>query len=206
MSSTAKKHWEQVYSSKDEAQLSWHQRHPVVSLELCETVGVSSTTSFIDIGGGTSSLARELALRGVNDITVLDISSEALSKAKLLVKDLQMEFRWLRENIVLWKPDRKYTLWHDRAVFHFLVDEPDRQAYLSHLNEALGVGGHAIIATFAPDGPDQCSGLPIQKYSPTGLADVLGPNFDLIEHKDVLHETPWGSSQAFQYSLFKKIN
>lgn len=143
--------------------------------------------------------------KGMVDLTVLDISVAALAKAKLAMGDRASMVNWLHEDIVEWKPSRTYALWHDRAVFHFLVEENDRRAYLSCLNQALHVGGHAIIATFALDGPDECSGLPVQKYSSAKLSDVLGPDFELIADKNIAHKTPWGSSQAFQYSLFKKI-
>lgn len=205
MTSERNGHWEKVYSSKDDDQLSWHQDSPIVSLEFCQRAGASSSTSFIDIGAGTSSLVDALAKKGMVDLTVLDISVGALAKAKLAMGDRASMVNWLHEDIVEWKPSRTYALWHDRAVFHFLVEENDRRAYLSCLNQALHVGGHAIIATFALDGPDKCSGLPVQKYSSAKLSDVLGPDFELIADKNIAHKTPWGSSQAFQYSLFKKI-
>ena len=200
-----KAHWDTVYGEKSEAQLSWHQEDPRVSLELIEMAGATANSSVIDVGGGTSRLADALLAMGLSDITVLDLSQVALDVARDRLGRAGETVKWISTDITTWDADRKYDLWHDRAVFHFLVEAAERAAYLDRLARGVGIGGHAIIATFAPDGPETCSGLPVARYSPGDLAELLGDSFEPVAHRHHLHQTPWGKSQSFQFGLFRRF-
>ncbi|MCA1297354.1 class I SAM-dependent methyltransferase [Stappia indica] len=204
MTDKRKAHWDTVYDQKSEMQLSWHQEEAQLSLELAKLAGISATSSAIDIGGGTSRFAGTLLDLGLRDVTVLDLSQVALDAARQRLGQAGDAVTWVAADITTWSPDRQYDFWHDRAVFHFLVDAEDRAAYLNNLTKGLVVGGHAMIATFAPDGPETCSGLPVARYSPEGLAEVLGERFALVAQRHHLHQTPWGKPQSFQFSLFRK--
>ena len=204
MKEDRRNHWENAYGKKTDTQLSWHQNMPAVSLELIELAGVCPTSAVIDIGGGTSRLAACLIERGVTDVTVLDLSRTALDKNKRRLGAAGKTVNWVAADITIWEPHRQYDVWHDRAVFHFLVKPRDRSAYLDRLAGCLKPGGHAVIATFALDGPEKCSGLPVARYSPDSLSRTLGDGYERLAHRFQLHETPWGSQQSFQYSLFRK--
>ena len=204
MSEERESHWDSVYSEKSEAQLSWHQDDPSMSLELVELAGVTENSSAIDIGGGRSRLAACLIARGLSDVSVLDVSEVALEAARQRLGNSGDRIHWIAADITTWDPDRSYDLWHDRAVFHFLVDADDRAAYLDRLGRGLKAGGHVIIATFASDGPEMCSGLPVVRYSPESLGQTLGDRYEPVAQRFHQHDTPWGSQQSFQYSLFRK--
>lgn len=199
-----KKHWERIYGEKTESQLSWHQDDPAVSLELSELAGVTPGSSVIDIGGGTSRYAPSLVEKGLGDVTVLDVSRAALDAARRRIGEEAEKIQWVAANVTTWEPSRRYDLWHDRAVFHFLIDQKDRAAYIDRLSRCLKPGGHAIMATFALDGPETCSGLPVVRYDPESLGRTLGERFELIASRLHEHRTPWGSPQSFQFSLFRK--
>ncbi len=205
MSEDRKKHWDGIYSQKAESQLSWHQANPSISLELADLVGIEPTTSVIDIGGGTSRFVDYLIEQGLSDVSVLDVSRAALDIMRQRLGERGSTVNWIASDITVWSPTRDYDLWHDRAVFHFLVDPNDRVAYLDRLFRCVRPGGHAIIATFALDGPETCSGLPIVRYSPQSLAETIGPGFELGTQRICLHQTPSGNSQSFQFSLFQKL-
>lgn len=205
MSEELKKHWDGIYSQKAESQLSWHQDNPAISLELAEFAGVTSTSSVIDIGGGTSRFIDCLIERGLRDLSVLDLSQVALDVARQRLGKRGEMVNWIVSDITVWSPTSDYDLWHDRAVLHFLVDPEDRAAYLDRLSRCVRPGGHAIIATFALDGPETCSGLPVVRYSPRSLADTLGHGFALVTQRVGLHHTPSGRPQSFQFSLFRKV-
>lgn len=196
-------HWEEVYTSKHETDVSWFQDKSAPSLELIEQAG-GSDSSIIDIGGGASRLADGLLEGGFRHLTVLDISAAALDLAALRLGRRASEVRWIVADVTEWEPFRCFDIWHDRAAFHFLVDPVDRAAYVARLKAALVPGGHAIIATFAADGPDTCSGLPVLRYDAAGLATELGAEFTLVESRLHDHVTPWNSSQRFQFSVFQK--
>jgi len=198
-------HWEGVYRKKDDTQLSWHQDDPSLSLALCEMAGIDSGSSVIDIGGGTSRLAARLIEKGLRDVSVLDLSEAALERSRRHLGPVNDQIEWIAADVTTWIPNRRYDLWHDRAVFHFLVEAEDRSAYLNRLRRCLQPGGHAIIATFALDGPETCSDLPVMRYDPQGLSAVLGDAFTLIAERMHMHPTPWGSPQSFQFSLLRKV-
>jgi trans-aconitate methyltransferase len=204
MSDVGKKaHWENVYSTKGERDVSWYQESPAPSLELIALAGLSADASIIDIGGGASRLVDALVDQNVGQITVLDLSAAALDAARRRLGGKGKGVEWVVADVTKWEPSQTYDLWHDRAAFHFLTEAGDRAAYLSRLRQALKPGGHAIIATFAPNGPERCSGLPVIRYDAASLAQTLGDGFALVETRNHRHTTPWHSVQRFQFSLFR---
>jgi SAM-dependent methyltransferase len=199
-----KAHWETVYTTKDESEVSWFQDDPAPSLALIEQAQPAPDSAIIDVGGGTSRLVDALLSRGFRNVTVLDISAAALDLAALRLGRRAGEAQWIVADVTEWQPFRRFDIWHDRAAFHFLVDDEDRKAYIACLKQALRPGGHAIIATFAADGPEKCSGLPVNRYEPAGLAKELGEEFALVGSRRHAHATPSNSSQSFQFSIFRK--
>jgi trans-aconitate methyltransferase len=200
-----KSHWERVYATKTETEVSWYQADPAPSLETLARAGADRRSAVIDVGGGTSSLVDRLIHGGYEDVTVLDVSAAALAAARARLGEAGRKVHWLVADATEWAPERRYDVWHDRAAFHFLVDPEDRAAYVERLREALPPGGRAIIATFAPDGPERCSGLPIMRYDGPSLAAALGPNFVLLESRRHDHLTPSGAVQRFQFSVFRRV-
>lgn len=197
-------HWQNVYTTKAEAGVSWFQENPEPSLQLMAEVGATPASAIIDIGGGASRLVDRLIDRGFEDLTVLDLSGAALEAAKARLGGRAASVQWIVADVTVWEPSKAYDIWHDRAAFHFLSGHDDRVAYVARLTRALKTGGYAIIATFAPDGPEQCSGLPVVRYDADGLAQVLGPAFELVHTRRHAHATPWGSVQSFQFSVFRR--
>ncbi len=198
-------HWENVYSSKGEAEVSWFQEDPAPSLALIAAAGVTLAAAVIDIGGGASRLVDALLARGHGDVTVLDLSAPALEAARRRLGPTGDAVHWIVADVTTWQPPCRYDVWHDRAAFHFLTDPADRAAYVAALTAALPPGGHAVIATFAPDGPERCSGLPVMRYDGESLAAVLGAGFARLETVAHSHLTPWGAAQSFQFSLFRRL-
>jgi 2-polyprenyl-3-methyl-5-hydroxy-6-metoxy-1,4-benzoquinol methylase len=197
-------HWQQVYLSKGEHQVSWSQPDPQPSLGLIEKFAGGAGASIVDIGGGASRLVDSLVKGGFGEITVLDLSEAALQAAKERMGSAGDAIQWVAADVTAWRPPHPFDIWHDRAAFHFLVDAKDRQAYIDRLSSGVKAGGHAIIATFAPDGPEKCSGLPVQRYDPEGLSKVVGGWFELVEHLAHHHVTPWGAAQSFQFSVLRR--
>ncbi len=196
-------HWEGVYSKKGENEVSWFQENPAPSLELIAQTGATQASAIIDIGGGASRLVDNLLDRGFDDVTVLDLSQAALEAAKGRLGGLVARVHWIVADATVWEPLRAYDIWHDRAAFHFLTEDRDRAAYVARLERALKAGGYAIIATFALDGPERCSGLPVVRYDPASLGQILGRTFQLVDTRRHTHATPWGSDQSFQFSVFR---
>lgn len=199
-----KKHWEQVYSEKAPSSVSWYQENPEPSLRALGRIHASPHSSMIDVGGGASNLVDALLERGWKDITVLDIAAPALAAAKSRLGEAASEVDWQVADITAWHPEREYDVWHDRAVFHFLTEADQRAAYLRAVGDGLSAAGYLIIATFALDGPEKCSGLPVQRYDADSLARELGPSFKLLEGWREEHTTPWGSRQAFTWCIFRR--
>lgn len=198
-------HWENVYTSKSENEVSWFQESPAPSLALIAGIGAASHSAIIDIGGGASRLVDHLIAQGFSDVTVLDLSAAALQAAKARLGERASRAQWLVADATTWQPPRTYDVWHDRAAFHFLTEEKDRAGYIVRLKQGLKIGGHAIIATFALDGPEKCSGLPVMRYDATRLAQTLGSGFKLLQSRHSDHATPWGSHQHFQFSVFERV-
>jgi SAM-dependent methyltransferase len=203
-SGSRRAHWENVYTSKSENEVSWFQESPAPSLALVAEIG-ATPSAIIDIGGGASRLVDELIGSGFLDVTVLDLSAAALEAAKARLGERAGRAQWLVADATTWEPSRTYDIWHDRAAFHFLTEERDRAAYISRLKQGLKIGGHAIIATFALDGPEKCSGLPVMRYDAARLGQTLGPGFKLLQSLGNDHATPWGSHQQFQFSVFQRV-
>jgi SAM-dependent methyltransferase len=198
-------HWENVYTSKSENEVSWFQESPALSLALITALGAAANSAIIDIGGGASRLVDHLIEHGFHDVTVLDLSAAALEAAKARLGERAARAHWLVADATTWQPSRNYDIWHDRAAFHFLTEERDRAAYIARLTQALKIGGHAIIATFALDGPEKCSGLPVMRYDAARLGQTLGAGFKLLQSLGNDHATPWGSHQQFQFSVFQRV-
>jgi SAM-dependent methyltransferase len=205
MSGSTHIHWETVYSEKHERDVSWFQESPEPSLELIMRASVTPASAIIDIGGGASRLVDALLSCGFNNLTVLDLSEAALAKARARLGESARPVRWITADATTWRPDARYDVWHDRAAFHFL-NQPDAQrAYVERLKLALEAGGHAIIATFALDGPEKCSGLPVTRHSAETIGALLGSEFALLDTRRHEHTTPWGSVQKFQFSMFMRM-
>jgi SAM-dependent methyltransferase len=195
-------HWENVYTSKRENEVSWFQESPTISLDLIRAAGATDDSAIIDIGGGASRLVDSLLAKGFRSLAVLDLSRAALDAARARIGGEGDSLEWIVADVTKWNPTRQFDIWHDRAAFHFLTDSSDRAAYIARLKAALRPGGQAIIGTFALDGPEKCSGLPVQRYDPASLHETLGRHFKLIEARREAHNTPWGSTQSFQFTRF----
>lgn len=199
-----KVHWEGVYTQKAPETLSWYQPRAAVSLRLIELAGVGPGDRIIDVGGGASVLVENLLEAGHRELTVLDLSGAALARTRSRLRGRAAAVTWLEADVTSADlAPGAYDLWHDRAVFHFLVEPGDRRAYVSTLRGALRPGGHVIIATFAEDGPERCSGLPVRRYGPQQLQAELGEDFELLASEREEHVTPGGAVQRFQYGLFR---
>ncbi len=197
-------HWERVYTTRGEAEVSWFEDVPELSLTLLREAGLQPGMSVVDVGGGASRLVDALVAAGQAHVTVLDLSAAALEKAKARIP-VAGNVDWVVTDVTRWVPGRDYDLWHDSAAFHFLTAAEDQQAYVGVLGRALRPGGHAIIGTFAPDGPEKCSGLPVARHDADSLQAVLGPGFRLSATRRHRHATPSGSTQNFQFSTFEKV-
>lgn len=202
-----KQHWEQVYNTKAPDSVSWFQEHADQSLRLIHSTGLAKQAAIIDVGGGTSRLVDDLALAGYTDLTVLDLSAAALAVARQRMGEHADAVHWMEGDITRARlPKYRFDVWHDRAVFHFLTDPADRRAYVERVRHAVRPGGHVIVATFAEDGPEKCSGLPVMKYQPETLHAEFGDAFPLIEHEQETHHTPSGTIQQFVYCYCRKAN
>jgi SAM-dependent methyltransferase len=197
-------HWQAVYSTKGEEDVSWFEASPEHSLDLIHRAGIGASASVVDVGGGASRLVDALVDRGQAHVTVIDLSAAALDIAKARLPH-PSNIRWVVSDITRWVPDGVYDLWHDRAAFYFLTDVSDQSAYADVMSNALKPGGIAIIGTFAPTGPEKCSGLTVARHDAASLAEVLGPRFRLLLSESYQHVTPWKSVQEFQFSTFEKI-
>lgn len=199
-----KKHWENIYATKDLKSVSWYQSKPRVSLQLIAELHVSTDSKIIDIGGGDSLLVDNLLDLGFKDITVLDVSEKALERAKTRLGHRANDVKWIRKDVTLFDPDEKYDLWHDRAAFHFLTEEQEIDAYVKSMHESLNVGGKVVIGTFSKDGPIKCSGIDITQYDMKSLSERFGNWFDKIHCMSSDHETPSHKIQNFIFCSFQK--
>jgi 2-polyprenyl-3-methyl-5-hydroxy-6-metoxy-1,4-benzoquinol methylase len=202
--SELQEHWSRVYSDKAPTTVSWYQPSPEPSLSAIRRLGVEPASSFIDVGGGASNLVDALLGQGWRDLTVLDIAESAINASKSRLGASAERVEWEVADITEWQPRRKFDVWHDRAVFHFLTEPKDRAAYRKALREGLAENGLVIMATFALDGPEKCSGLPVQRYDSASLAKELGGQLRLIESWHEEHITPWGSKQSFNWCAFRQ--
>jgi SAM-dependent methyltransferase len=201
----SKNHWDQVYSTKSADTVSWYQAHADQSLRLIQQSGLPLSASIIDVGGGASTLVEDLLAHGYTDLSVLDLSQAALSSVQRRLGVAAQQVRWIAGDITrVALPVHAYDLWHDRAVFHFLTDPAQRQAYVNAVLRAVKPGGHVIVATFAEDGPLQCSGLPVMRYRAEELHAEFGAPFTLLRHEREEHQTPAGTTQKFIYCYCRK--
>ncbi|MGH7759774.1 MAG: class I SAM-dependent methyltransferase, partial [Candidatus Dormibacteria bacterium] len=191
-------HWDTVYSTKGAKEFSWFQEDPATSVRLLR-VGFTQHRSVLDVGAGESTLVESLLDAGYTDITVLDISVEALDKVRSRLGERATGVRFATADVCSWQPSRTYHAWHDRAVFHFLVDRDDRDKYIAGCARAVVAGGVVVLGTFAADGPTQCSGLTTAHYDAKGLADAFDPAFVLEHTEREEHVTPWGTIQPFTW-------
>jgi ubiquinone/menaquinone biosynthesis C-methylase UbiE len=195
-----KRHWSQIYETKAPDQVSWYQDQPHLSLEFIQRTGVEKVGQIIDVGGGASTLVDCLLDDGYQHISVLDISGQALDVARHRLGTKAQAITWIEADITqIALPLHLYDVWHDRAVFHFLTQTEARQRYIDQVRHAVKVGGHVIVATFAHDGPDRCSGLKVMRYRPEHLKEVFGKPFDLVHSANEIHQTPFGTEQKFIY-------
>jgi ubiquinone/menaquinone biosynthesis C-methylase UbiE len=199
-------HWEHVYETKGEREVSWFQESPAPSLELIALAGATPASAIADIGGGASRLVDHLLAQGSRDVTVLDLSAAALAASRERLGRDAERVKWIVADVTTWQPSERYEIWHDRAAFHFLNAPHEQTAYVERLQRALKVGGHAIIGTFALDGPEKCSGLPVTRHSAETIAALLGAGFRLVDSRRHQHVTPWQSAQNFQFSTFVRIS
>jgi len=193
-------HWTQIYQTKAAHEVSWYQDRPDVSLALIEQAQMAREAAIIDVGAGASTLVDHLIANGYTDITLLDLSEAALNTARARLGAAAVQLTWLVGDITsIALPQQRYDLWHDRAVFHFLTDRVQREQYVGQVRHAVKPGGHVIMATFAPDGPEQCSGLTTARYDAQTLHSIFGSGFELVSSTQEAHVTPWGSEQKFVY-------
>jgi SAM-dependent methyltransferase len=196
-------HWDDTYAA-GETTRSWFQEYPGVSLTMFDAAAITPDATVIDVGGGASPLAGALLERGFRDVTVLDVSAAGMAYARERLGARAEQVRWLVADVRVWEPQRRYRVWHDRAVFHFLVSAEDRRQYVRALDTATEPGSVAVFGLFAPDGPQQCSGLPVARYSAPGLTGELGPEWALIAQDREEHHTPAGAIQPFTWAALRK--
>jgi SAM-dependent methyltransferase len=205
MKEDKRSHWEAVYTAKAPQCVSWHQALPLVSLKLVGETGLPRDGAIVDVGGGSSNLVDHLLKDGFSNISVLDISATGLEHARRrLGEALAARIAWIVEDVTAWRPEKRFDLWHDRAVLHFLTGATEQEAYFRTLKAALKPGGWVIIGGFAPGGPTRCSGLAVVQHDSGSLMKLLGPEFKLKKTQSETHLTPGGNEQLFQFNLFQR--
>lgn len=202
---STQEHWQTLYSEKSDRETSWYQQNAAMSLHLIQASGIAKDAAVIDVGAGTSVLVDDLLRNGYSDITVCDISRAALDRVRTRLENTAPNVRYICGNVLdVPLAENHYRLWHDRAVFHFLTNQAERETYIRRLGASVKPGGYAVIATFAEDGPTRCSGLPVVRYSADELAEAIGPHFSALACARQLHITPSGKEQSFVYCLFRE--
>lgn len=196
-------HWQAIYSTKNASEVSWFEDVPRTSLDVVERL-TSSDSSVIDVGAGASHLVDHLIADGYADLTVLDVSEAALATTRLRLAASLVQPTFLVADITTWQPSRHYDLWHDRAVFHFMTDVRMQSGYVKAMSSAVKPGGHAVVSTFADDGPEQCSGLSVVRYDEASLAAQFASNFAAVESWRSTHVTPWRSEQRFIWVVLQR--
>lgn len=205
MTTKRQDHWQNVYATKSHTQVSWYQDEPVRSLEFIAASGVEKNRPVIDVGGGASTLVDHLLDRGFSRLTVLDLAAAALRQAQERLAARAGDVDWQVGDVMSFKPQHRYALWHDRAVLHFLVDADQRRQYVDTLKRSLEPDGHAVLATFGPAGPEKCSGLPVRRYGVDQFRELLGQDFELTREAIEEHTTPGGATQQFLYTGWKRV-
>jgi len=202
MEMNRKEHWEKVYNSRELEKVGWYQKKPTTSLKFIEKINSRKDDKIIDVGGGAYFLVDNLLEMSYTDITVLDISKSALIRAQERLDGKAKFVKWIIEDITAFNPEQKYTIWHDRAVFHFLTERFDIQRYVELISKNVIKGGHFILGTFSVDGPKKCSGLDIMQYSEEKVKETFKDSFEFNESLRVDHFTPSGIKQNFLFSHF----
>lgn len=197
-------HWDKVYSEKQPTEVSWYEPMPEISLQLIGSCAVPKDAAIIDIGGGDSFLAEFLVSLGYQDVTVVDISSKALERAKERMCEKADEVEWIQADAGKFEPTKQYDLWHDRAAFHFITDEEQKKNYLNTVHKAIKPGGFVILGTFSDQGPEKCSGLKVQRYSVGEMCRLFEEEFEMLSGKKIDHKTPSGGTQNFTFCSFQK--
>ncbi len=193
-------HWEKVYTTKETDAVSWFQEHAETSLKLITRLQPDKSAHILDVGGGASTLVDDLIQNEYQALSVLDISESALKVAQHRLGDLAKKVQWIAQDVMQVQfPEQSIDVWHDRAVFHFLTNEEDRNNYIDVVIKSVKRGGHVIVSTFAEDGPEKCSGLEVQRYNKDSLHAEFGSPFTLLGHESEMHETPSGQLQHFVY-------
>ena len=199
-----KQHWETIYRKKSATEVSWYQAHPIRSLDLILATAISKDARILDVGGGASVLVDRLLDHGFTNVTVLDISSLALQQARKRLGERAKRVEWIAADLLEFESPQRFDLWHDRALFHFLTDAEERTTYLRKVNCMLVAGGHLILSTFSLEGPPQCSGLDVMRYSAVTLGNEVGAGFALVKSFDETHLTPSQVEQQFVYCWFRR--
>ena len=201
----ASKHWDEIYRTRSPLDVSWYEAVPETSLSRIRAALTDGARSVVDIGGGASNLVDHLVRMRLSRIAVLDIAVTSLDVAKRRLGHLQEDVEWIAADVTEVHDIGRFGIWHDRAVFHFLTDPSDRASYVALCERTVMPGGIAIVATFAPDGPETCSGLPVHRYAADELSERCGPRFELIDSERHVHTTPGGAQQAFLYASFRRL-
>jgi SAM-dependent methyltransferase len=200
MAVSKQNHWETIYREKSPSEVSWYRPHLEHSLRFIEESGVGKAAEIIDVGGGASTLVDDLLGRGYRNLTVLDLSAAAIAQDRERLGARAAEVTWIVGDVMQVElPRHRYDFWHDRAVFHFLTDEESRHRYVEAVRHALKPNGHIVVATFGPEGPERCSGLPVVRYDAEGIHDQFGDDFRKVGTDQEIHHTPWGTEQEFVY-------
>jgi 2-polyprenyl-3-methyl-5-hydroxy-6-metoxy-1,4-benzoquinol methylase len=197
-------HWQTIYTAKSEQDMSWTQQGVPVSVNLIDSLSVEKHTPLVDVGGGNSRLVDFLLSAGFTDLTVLDIAEAALTVSQQRLQEQAERVNWIAANVLDWEPPIRYGLWHDRAVFHFLTEPQAVSQYVVQVDKAVAENGYLIIGTFALNGPEKCSGLPVSRYSHESLAEVFGGSFVLLKHLYHTHITPFNTPQEFVFAVLRK--
>lgn len=199
-----RKHWDTVYSTKAETEVSWFQRYPKTSMEFVELFHLPLSANIIDIGGGDSHFVDALLDKGYQNIWVLDISTTAIERAKSRLGELASKVHWIVSDVTAFAPSVKFDFWHDRAAFHFLIDETAIHKYISIAEDAVKKDGYLILGTFSENGPRKCSGLEIKQYSEASMSARFEIAFDRIKCVEENHQTPFKTFQNFLFCSFRK--
>lgn len=205
MTSSNHDHWNQLYRDKQSNEMSWFEEAPSLSLQKILS-NSTNKSSVIDIGAGASFLVDQLIDLGYNNVTILDTAVSVLEQVQSRLNKSHSHVEFIAADITRWEPQRKYDLWHDRAVFHFMTTEESRRSYLSALNAAVTERGHVVLATFSEDGPEQCSGLTVQRYSLDLMLATIGEEFKFLSFEREVHITPWGAEQPFNWFVFQRVD
>lgn len=201
-----KQHWEHIYATKNQDELSWYQAFPHTSVRLIEASGVAKDAPIIDIGGGDSLLVDALLERGYTQLYVLDISAHAIERAKQRLGHQAQQVHWIVDDVVTFKPDLSFELWHDRATFHFLTEDILVEKYRQLLSQHVSPEGHFILGTFSMHGPQRCSGLEVRRYSETSMENLFSRDFRKVRCFEEVHDTPFHTHQFFEFCWFTRLS